>query len=230
MNAPRFHLCQPGLLALWVAVCCSLTASGAINFEFDGAFSGTQPPSAAPWATVSLSKAGNNQVELSISLPDSLPYGAYVDKVYLNYDPSANASLLTLSGPGISSGAVTWGAGNNAYKADGDGFYDIILNLPNTSSSTYAIGPGATEAYQINGPTGGSITPNSFYPYYSQMGGGAGTYLMALHLAGYNGTSAWLFGTPTVPEPNASLAAALLLLPALVGEFRFRKIFIRKRG
>lgn len=198
-----------------LALCAGLSpvAQAAVDFNFSGAFSGTPPSSPGPWLTVSLSQAADNAVSLSIELPGSLPAGAYLDKLYLNYDPSANASLLSVSGPGIPSGAVAWGANNNAFKADGDGYYDVALDFPNPGSSSYGLGTASSASYMINGPTAGHITPDSFYPYYSAPGGGAGQYLIAAHVAGYSGASAWLYGTPSVPEPNSSLAGALLLLP-----------------
>ncbi len=50
-------------------------ADVAITFEFAESFSGTPPPSPAPWLSATLSQAAPNVVELTISLPGTVPAG-----------------------------------------------------------------------------------------------------------------------------------------------------------
>lgn len=209
------------LLLLGLVLCLGIAgrASGALAFQYSGYFGAqsTPPNTPVPWLTATLSQYAHNEVQLNISLPCDLPRGTYLDSLYLNYDPSQNASLLTVTGPGITSdnnkhSTVTAFVGNNANKADGDGFYDIVLGFPN--SGGMRLGAPNTASYYITGPTGGNLTPNSFL-FLSE--GSKEGYYAAAHVAGYsvNGSasSAWLSGAPSaVPEADFGVTSGALLL------------------
>jgi hypothetical protein len=213
-----FNRCVTLIIALGLWIAGSMEADCAITFAFTDSFSGTPPGTASPWLTATLSQFAVNEVMVTVALPNTLPPGAFLDTLYLNYDPAANASLLAVTGPGINSnnnGPATWAAGNNQFKADGDGYYDLMLSLPNPSHSAFGLSGSSTASYIIDGPANGQITPLSFYPYTSEKGGGTGQYLIAAHLQGY-GNSAWLDGTVALPEPNFSSVAGLLLVPCAI--------------
>ena len=226
-STPASWACLPpalgtsSLLLLGLVLCLGIAgrASGALTFQYSGYFGAqsTPPNTPVPWVTATLSQYAYNEVQLNISLPCDLPKGTYLDSLYLNYDPSQNASLLTVTGPGITSdnnkhSRITAFVGNNANKSDGDGFYDIVLGFPNSGGMRLAA-PNST-SYYITGPTGGNLTPNSFL-FLSE--GSKTGYYAAAHVAGYsvNGcaSSAWLSGAPSaVPEANFGLTSGVLLL------------------
>ena len=96
--------------------------ASAITFQLSTVFSGATP-SGSPTVTLTDTAGG---VEVSVS---SFPLSGteFIDDIYLNY--TGDVSLLTAT---YQSGVV---ANNilfspNAYKADGDGYFDILIDYP----------------------------------------------------------------------------------------------------
>jgi hypothetical protein len=124
--------------------------------------------------------------------------------LYFNLDPILNPTDLSIVNSGGTGPApVSILTGVDAFKADGDGLYDIFVNLP-TSTDTF--GAGESLIFDITGIA--SLTANSFN-FLSFPDGGTGPFLAAAKVqsTGIDGegsdwiapvpvpAAAWLFGS-----------------------------------
>jgi hypothetical protein len=164
-----------------------------IGYKFNGDGTMYGP---APWLKVQFDDISVNTVQLTISAIGLLN-GEKVDNLYLNLDPALNPTQLVFSNmvktgtfedPNISKGT-------NCYKADGDGYYDILIAF-DQDGLTKAFNGGESVKYTI---TLASLTANSF-DFVSAPGGGMGEYKIATHIlapGGVTSQSVWA----TIPEP-----------------------------
>jgi hypothetical protein len=128
------------------------------------------------------------------------------DGLYLNFDPGATLGNLSFSSSVSGLGMQT---GANSFKADGDGYYDILIG---TSSGGWFTHPSSSISFTITSSSD-SITPSSFgFLSDPGSGGNTGPFPSAVHIGGYNqnGGSAWV---SPVPETKTIVAGALALLP-----------------
>src|SRR5262249_19865435 len=117
-----------------------------------------------------------------------------IDMLYLNFNSALNVNQLSFSrlfptyNSIITSSIQT---GSDRFKADGDGFYDIVLNFPQ-GQGTGTFGPNERLLYDIR-YSGGNLDPNAF-AFTSEHGGGNGQYYSAAHVQNTaNGSgSAWI--------------------------------------
>jgi hypothetical protein len=210
--------------AVTLGLICGFQASGGgLVYNFDTTFSGTDPNGSGPWVTASLMDDGPGAVVLSIAninISDTEKVG----ELYLNINPSYNPTQLQFAFLGGSAG-VTGSLptlGEDSFKADGDGKYDILFQFSQPPST--AFGAGDYLQYRITGiPT---LTSADFL-YLSSPAGGHGPFYSAIHVQGISATgvndtttySGWvapnaLTGVVLIPEPTS---LALLLCAAGVG-------------
>jgi hypothetical protein len=197
----------------------------AMNTEFSG---GTAPSASAPWVVVTINDFNlTGMVNLKISNP-GLTGNENVEELMLNLDPALDPTDLLFSAPTKSRAfdSPVIGTGLNAFKADGDGRYDILLDFTNGGPPNTFLGGDSIE-YTITGI--GTLDALSFF-YLSDPAGGYGPYTSAAHVqnTGGGGFSGWITdGTngSSIPEP----ASAVLLLMGAVSllGYRFRR---RKRS
>lgn len=176
-----------------------------VDFVTAGTFSGTPPGSPSPttiFATgVFDDHGGSGSVTLTMNVLNNLSAGAFVNDWYFNVSSAPLSAINFVSG--VSASTVDNGV--NAFKADGDGFYDFAFHFP--TSNPGQLGQGNTSVYDL---TGAGITAASFNSLSAPApGGGAGPFISAIHIQGY-GNSAWIAGAPggriiEIPEP-ATLA------------------------
>jgi|SRR5215469_14003032 len=173
------------------------------NFDPANTFSGTAP---AGTLTVQFHTVSTGQVLMTIT--SNLATGENLDPgeaIDLNIVPALSGDLGSLnfalqSNTGFSQAASVQ-QGEDAFKADGDGFYDISVTY---SPSTKAFTTGQAQTYLV---TGTGITESSF-DALSSPGGGSGPFFAAIHVqntpSGGSG-SAWVSSAPdpsgAVPEP-----------------------------
>ncbi len=146
-------------------------------------------------------------------LAGNLALGESATKLYFNLNPSSDASELSFHAVDNTDAVPNSVTGKtNAFKADGDGWYDIFFDMPPP--------PGNHEArftdderiiYDIRYDTGGIIDAGSFN-FLSLSGGGQGVYLAAAHIQGIGAGegSGWI---GVIPEPGS----LLLLGSGLIG-------------
>ena len=193
----------------------SVQASAAVvSFDLNHEFSGATPPAGtAPWMTITLDDGDvAGSVDLTISNA-GLILDEFVSGVYLNYD-------------GVSAPTFTYSSGDMAqstdfsidtYKADGDGYFDILFSY-DVSASGDRFGAGESSSYTI---TGAGITAADFNVFSSPTGadqgqsGGKGPFQAAAHVQGIGGLS----DQCGIDEPGCSGWIAPIPVPAAVWLF-----------
>ena len=206
------------VLALFLFLSPFMANAATVTFNFDYAFSGTAPTGSAPWLTATFTDGiPGGGVSLSIAA-GGLTGSEFVNGVYFNVDPALTVAATNIAFVSGSSSAPTPSsiqAGTNAYKADGDGFYDIMISFPTPASSRFNAGEVAL--FTITGVP--SLTANSF-TFLSQPAGGSGPFLAAAHIQGITtqymtGASGWVASVP-IPAALWMFAPAITFLMTAV--------------
>lgn len=189
-----------------------------IVYNFNSAFPGDiSPAGSAPWVTANFQNDGSAGVLLTIS-GTYLGGSEKLDKIYFNMNPVLSTSIpnLTFSLQSTSDGLAQpqISKGEDAFKADGDGYYDLEFAFE-TGQGAFSNGDSIT--YLISGVT--SLTADDF-AYQSTPAGGVGPYYAAAHILGISpiNSSTWVDPsggpipqTSMMPEPVAfGFAAAAL--------------------
>jgi hypothetical protein len=151
--------------------------------------------------------------------------------LFFNVNPSDNPTNLIFTLESENGSYIpTVSTGENAFKADGDGYYDIEMDFSGTSFSV-----NSSLTYQITGVA--NLTAADF-EYESAPGGGSGPFYAAAHVQGLppNGSnSTWIepgdgpVSIVPVPEPGPAsffggvigLLAALRLRSQLIRKYQF---------
>ena len=219
MEKIRKSLLTIAALAL-ITLAAAPAHAAMLTFNYDNEFSGgTAPEGPDPWLTAVFNDDpdGNGSVDTAVRLTLSgsgLTDAEFVSGWYFNLNPAYNPTLLTVSNVDVSDvGSVSVSKGTDAFKADGDGKYDLLFDLSTAPPGTRFIG-GDSLVFDIGGI--GGLTALDFN-YLSAPDGGHGPFLSAAHVQGIgpsNGLSGWVNPTDgditdieEVPEP-----ASLLLL------------------
>jgi len=193
-----------------------------IDMGMDFTFSGTPPASSTiPWSDATYSDNGDGTVNLTLTNPN-LTGTESAKGVYLNFNDSLNVNNLTFSVVS-SSGSFTLPSSinlsKNGNKADGDGFYDILINFATGTTTSQTFGPGDTLTYRISYT---SPISTSDFEFKSAMGGGAGSYYAAEQVQNTLGggtTGGWIGANNfvVVPESSMGIAAGLFLAVGAAG-------------
>jgi hypothetical protein len=189
----------------------SATSAATITLDLDYEFSGgDEPVGPTPWVRVSINDSfgGANGVRVTMNALNLIggESGESVKYISLNLDPALDASLMQFTAVDVNDAIPNAVSGsNNAYQADGDGFFDILFDLPPPQGNGAARLTGGEQIiYDLAYPS--AISVDSFN-FFSEMGGGAGSYIAAAHIQriGTNG-SGWV---GAVPEPGTALLLGL---------------------
>jgi len=206
-------------------------AEATITYNLDFIFSGQQPANSGPWGTISFTTTGGtNTLVTMTALDGTTGLGSNEFISFWGF----NTSDTSFTAPTTVSGAATGTIGvcptnpctSAQFKADGDGFYNIVVSFE-TANNAGRLTAGESVSFTIQNAIETSFSP------LSNPGGGAGTYNTAIHIQGLpNGCSAWVGNTSTgrvgtgtgetcaaVPEPAglALVASGLLSIGGLLG-------------
>jgi len=185
-----------------------LSSATGILYEFSTPFpTDPSPAGPTPWLTADFENTAGGGGALTISAA-GLTGSEFASEMYFNIDPSLDQSSLTFSETAstgtFSTPTIDQAAGDNNYKADGDGKYDFRFNFGTANGTTFGSGDSIT--YQIGGILG---LDASNFAFLSAPAGGSGPFYAAAHIQSLsNGGSTWIEpgGGPiitVVPEPSS---------------------------
>ena len=185
------------------------------------------PSPSGPWLVATIEDSVNSSVVLNsntvrITL-DATNLGSnvgsqnkFISAWHVNLNPAFNPSNFSFTSVLNPTGAaLDIDKGLNAYKADGDGFFDFRFNFPTPNSMDRFV---TGEKLIVDVTHTGSLRVNDFlYLSVDKNGnsysGPTGPFYMAAHVQGTNtdpgeSTSAWIGtkdqGIIAIPEPSAS--------------------------
>lgn len=199
--------------ALLLAV-AEARGQGTLQFEFlfDNVFSGATPAGTSPWVLEQFSDVSPGNVLVTVWNNESTT-GYFIGDLYLNLNPNLDPTALMVrfnsGSPGVT--AATISTGEDQFKADGDGYYDLQLSFSSGSSGRFS--SGNFMSYDITGIAGLS---SADFEYTSTSSTAA--LLAAAHLIGNGGSSSWLNPSQVtqVPEPGAILGWMFFTLALVV--------------
>lgn len=207
----RFLLCA--VLALVGVVTMQAVPAAALTLDYAYVFSGDTPGGSAPWLTATFANTGPGTVRLTLDT-SALVSTEFIDGTtgnakngtlegagwFFNLNPTKNATGLTFT---LISGndADVISLGTNSFKADGDGFYDIVFGWDSKTGSRLVA--GSTVVYDISMA---GLVANDFNFLSAPSTSGATGYLSAAHVQGipFPGDSGWI-APASVPEPVTML-------------------------
>lgn len=197
-----------GVLAL---PCIPVAQASTVTFNYSAIISGDTPAGTSPWIKATFDDGGGTgTVNLTITT-SGLTGSENVTGMYFNLDPALNPTSLSFSftalgstGPAATSIQTTAAEPpSSAFKADGDGLYDILFNFPTGSG----FNANETVKYSITGIA--SLTASSFN-FLSACGNpscsGPGNYYAAAKVQNTPGPtgSSWIASNVgVVPIPAA---------------------------
>ena len=166
-------------------------------FNFDTVVTGDTPGGASPWATLTISDAGANTVNFTLTHNATSSSGQFITALWLNMDPFPGNPQIVENSPTILSGQFKQDAFNNA-GLDFDG--EILFETSNTSGDR--LEPAESVSWQITGTGLNESAFNSF-------SGGNQQVLAMIHVQGIDPGNEGSGKVAAVPEP-ASLAAIMM--------------------
>jgi hypothetical protein len=211
----KLHLALFGLFICFACFSPQINAETiSLNaaIEFSG---GTAPVGPHPWLTATLDDlGGQGTVDLTFA-NTNLTDNEFVSGLYLNLDPALTPGNLIFNQIG-KIGTFTdpvIGKGINAFKADGDGNYDILFSFATAEGAEMRFGAGDSITFQITNIP--SLTAQSF-SWPSDSNQPQKQYYMAAHVQsiGPDSGSGWVAATDisTVPEPSSFVLIIVGLL------------------
>jgi hypothetical protein len=197
------------LAGLLLAVAGPLSAASLIfdsSIEFSGA---TAPSGAPPWLRATFDDGGKAGSVMLTFEALNLTGDEFVSELHFNLDPTLDPTLLTF-GPITKFGSFddpTISTGADAFKADGDGKYDLqfAFSISGQGGGSSRFGAGESMSLAISGIAG--LVASSF-DFLSAPDGGSGPFLTAAHVQGIGPRGAFS-GWVTVPEPSGAALAGL---------------------
>ncbi len=193
----------------FVAIAAPAAAQQIIPLNY--VFSGATPAASAPWLTLKLEDRNPTTVRLTMDAA-GLSGQEFVSAWYVNFNPVLNATGLNfsiISNPTqLSNGNID--TGTNAFKADGDGKYDILFDFP-PPPGAFAAKFTAGEKVVVDVSRASGLSTSDFL-YQSVESSGNGVYFTAAHIQGIGNDSAWV-GASAIPEPStyALMAGGVVL-------------------
>jgi hypothetical protein len=217
-----YRIFARNLLSVAVLGIAFFLAAGAqaatLTLGLDTEFSGGQAPSGtAPWVTAVFDDNTGDATSVFLTMSatglvggDS---GEFLAEMTFNFDPSLDPTALSFVEIDTADiGTTTVFTGVNAFQSDGDGKFDIMFDFPPPPGTPSGRFTGGDEVVYEIFFSGGNIDVSSF-DFFSDEGGGQGTFLAAAHIQNTTGAgsggSGWI---GVVPEPATGALLGLGLL------------------
>ena len=202
-------------------------ASYAATLDLGHIFSDTPVPPdlSGPWLTVATTNLGANQIQVDLTA-ERLSDPEYVSEWFLNLDPALNPGDLSVSASWLSGAFNVPAAASlllaaDAYKADGDGKYDIKVIFDSSDGLTTRFTDGDALRLTLTYTGVGSFNESSLI-FPSAPDGGAGPFLAAAHINATGPGDTGSVWVAAVPEP--SVATSLLLAGGALLALRRRRV------
>ena len=211
--------------------------------------SGTPDATAAnPYATLVFTQNGANTVDVTVTAANMPTSGNFISKLYFNLGNGLLNSTVVTATTGTTSGVdvlgyafnnradPTAGGNGNGFKADGDGYFDVRIDLENSGSGdrfnngdsfTFALtGTGLLESHVYDISVGGPAGKTGFFG--------------AAHIQAFpdgpdadnNDDSGWYTGDLIDDEGNnldpVPAPAGLVLLATAIPVLGLRRVLRRK--
>jgi hypothetical protein len=206
-----------------------------VLFQFDSVFpSNPNPAGPAPWIEACFQDVSPGTVRLTISNAN-LAAGEFVGGrgsganggLFFNLNSGLSAASLIFSDYSSSGSftAPTILLGNDGFKADGDGLYDIRFDFATGGSDADRFTGNDSLTYTITGI--GTLAAADF-GYLSKPAGGNGPFYAAAHVQGLPGDdSTWIAPAQlaVIPIPEPSTVAVFALGAGVLGLALRRKSF-----
>jgi hypothetical protein len=196
-----------GAAAAALLLCASAGNAGVIEFNIDTVFSSFQ---ADGYVNVKFEDAGG---DVKLTITSFLQGSEFISGLYLNFDDSEVVKNLSFNGSGhgtfptptTKSGSFSnpqLELDQNAYQADGDGRYDILLSFGTSGGDRF---DGSDSVEYLISYAGGDIYATDFW-HLSAPAGGHGPFYAAGHIQGIG----------TLGEDSGWHSATLVPLPTPV--------------
>jgi len=216
---PRtFHVAILSVLLTFAGVTRADFSVG-LDREYSGA---TAPVGTAPWLTATITDVAPNTVRISLAATH-LTGSEFVSEWDFNVAGALGAAGLSLSASSDADIASTGiSLGSDAYKADGDGYFDLSFTWGNGQFTT---GDSAWFEFTRSG-----LTADDFNELSLGSGNSPDGLITAAHVQAIgpsNSQSGWITGTPYTTTDKVPIPGALVLATAglgIVGFVRRRKV------
>jgi len=202
---------------LAVAGVLAFAASARADFSvgLDREFSGaTAPEGATPWLTATITDVATDTVRITLDATH-LTDAEFVSIWDFNVAGAAGATGLSLNNYSDSDiASTTISFGSDAYKADGDGYFDLSFSWGN---GQFTAGDSAWFEFTRSG-----LTADDFNDLSLGSGNSPDGLVTAAHVQAIgpsNSQSGWITGTPTTTTTTeeAPIPGALMLASAGLG-------------
>jgi hypothetical protein len=217
--------------SFYAAFAIALAAPGRVGaavliYQFGDVVAGSPPEGASPWLTTAFSDVSPGVVQLTVSAA-GMTTAESLGSLLLNFDPADNPANLTFTSVGgVGSFAQpTISTGENRFKANGGGKYDIDFAFSKKAGKIFTAGDSLT--FDITSAVYGTGLDALDFDYLSTpTAGGAGPFLAAAQIDCTSGTTTEEIapvGMATVPEPDTFgflAAGGALVIAALWPKFR----------
>ena len=195
--------------AIWAIICCYATTGYSLSYDLSYAISGDTPSGTPPFVTLNFVDSGADEVTLTIN----------TDGLYINGDNeldsvagvyfNINENVTGLGASIFYYDAVINGIniGSNAYKADGDGYFDILIDFAPPGADRLTANENVVIKFTS---TDVDFSANSFAESSVSIPSsaiGTGIFHAAAHIQNTNGPqgSGWIADGNPVPEPTTML-------------------------
>jgi len=173
----------------------------ALTLTFDTVFSGAIPSGTSPYLTAQIDNGAANTVNFTLtgSLADASEFFTEID--FNLTGVSTNAADYAFNYADTDATAPTFDVGPDAFKADGDGLYDMTFFFQSPAAQRFEGSEVITFSLVYSGA--GTFNANSFNAM-STPAGGAGPFSAAAHVQGIAPScSGWVApDNPAITETN----------------------------